>query len=261
MCATTATENGSDRSRRPWTLVAALPALVVLVVGLYALGTAEREWPSVANIDFNLEYGPLPPSAAAEQSLGDLPQAITKAAVWVSEPEPGIRAIVRILRRSGSGLTVVFEQIVDVEPSGRAAIEIPPHVSVVDSGIVIQAVNPGDSLGAIYLQGNRVDGYPNGQASINGDIGSGSNDLVLQLWRRSTPRSFLISILRTSAGGVMFLAATAAVFAVGIGWISRRASRRVGRALPEAAMVALWIAGSTTWALFGIFSAIEPWTF
>ena len=138
---------------------------------------------------------------------------LTKVAVWFDEPAPGIKTIVRILQGSGSGQTVLFEQLVDVEPSGKAAIEIPPHVSVVGSGIIIQAANPQDSPGPIYLQGNRVDGYRDGRASINGDPGSRANDLVLQLWRRSTPRSVLMSTLRTPAGNLLFLAATAAALA------------------------------------------------
>lgn len=250
-----------NKWRRIWTPVAAFLGLIVLLAGLYALGTAEREWPSVAKIDFNLEYGPLPPSAAAEQSLGAVPEPLTKAAVWFKEPRPGMRAIIRILQSSSSGLTVLFEQFVDIEPSGRAVIEIPSHIPVVGSGIIIQAVNPRDSRGSIHLQANRIDGYPSGQASINGDIGGGTNDLVMQLWRRSTPRSVLTSMLGASAAGVLFLAATAAVCSIGIAWISRSAARRVGGALPEVAAVALLIGGSIAWTLFGIFTALEPWTF
>ena len=260
MRAALTTESGGGRTPLRWTLPAALVGLVALVSGIYALATAEREWPSVPEIDFNLEYGPLPPGAAAEQSLGDLRQPLTKVAVWFDEPAPGIKTIVRILQGSGSGQTVLFEQLVDVEPSGKAAIEIPPHVSVVGSGIIIQAANPQDSPGPIYLQGNRVDGYRDGRASINGDPGSRANDLVLQLWRRSTPRSVLMSTLRTPAGNLLFLAATAAALAIGAGWASRWAARRAGGALPEAAIAALLIAGSSTWVLFGVFNALEPWT-
>ena len=240
-------------------LLPALVGLIALASGIYALATAEREWPSVAPIDFNLEYGPLPPSAAAEQSLGDMPQPLTKAAVWVDRPASGVKAIVRILQKSDSEQTVLFEQLVDVEPSGKAAIEIPPHVSVVGSGIIIQVANPGDSPAPIYLRGNRVDGYPAGQASINGDPGSGDNDLVLQLWRRSTPRSVLTSMLRTPVAGLLFLAATAAALAIGMGWVSRWAARMVGGALPEIVIAALFIAGLSAWVLFGVFNALEPW--
>ena len=172
-----------------------------------------------------------------------------------------MRAIIRILQSGSSGLTVLFEQFVDIEPSGRAVIEIPPHIPVIGSGIIIQAVNPRDSPGSIHLQANRIDGYPSGQASINGDIGGGTNDLVMQLWRRSTPRSVLTSMLGASAAGVLFLAATAAVCSIGIARISRSAARRVGGALPEVAAVALLIGGSIAWTLFGIFTALEPWTF
>ena len=258
MTTTLTTELGSRKPLR-WTLPAALVGLVVLVSGMYALATAEREWPSVPEIDFNLEYGPLPPTAAAEQSLGDVRQPLTKAAVWVDQPVPGIKVIVRVLQKSGSGQTVLFEQLVDIEPSGKAAIEIPTHVSVVGSGIVIQVANPQDSPGPIHLQGNRVDGYRDGQASINGDPGSGANDLVMQLWRRSTPRSVLTSMLRASAVSLLFLGATAAALAIGAGWASRWAARLAGGALPEAATVALLLAGSSAWALFGVFNALEPW--
>lgn len=247
--------------RRPlwWRLLPALVGLVALLSGVYALATAEREWPSLPAIDFNLEYGPLPPGAAAEQSLGDMPEPLTKAAVWIDRPASGVRAIVRILQKSGSGQTVLFEQLVDVEPSGEAAMGIPPHVSVVGSDMVIQVVNPADSPVPIYLRGNRVDGYGDGQASINGDPGSGDNDLVLQVWRRSTPRSVLMSMLRTPVVSLLFLAATAAALIIGAGWVSRRAARMAGGALPEAAIAALIIAGSSTWVLFGVFSALEPW--
>lgn len=254
------TESGGGALPLRWTLPAALIGLVMLVSGMYALASAEREWPSVTEIDFNLEYGPLPPNAAAEQSLGDVRQPLTKAAVWVDQSAPGIQAIVRVLEESGSERTVLFEQLVDIEPSGEAAIEIPPHVSVVGSGVIIQIANPQDSPGPFYLQGNRVDGYRDGQASINGDSGSGANDLVMQLWRRSTPRSILTSMLRTSAVSLLFLVATAVALAIGAGWASRWAARRAGGALPEAAIAALLFAGSSAWALFGVFNALEPWT-
>ncbi len=240
-------------------LLPALVGFVALLSGMYALTTSEREWPSIPAIDFNLEYGPLPPGAAAEQSLGDMPEPLTKAAVWIDRPASAVGAIVRILHKSGSEQVVLFEQLVDVQPSGEAAIGIPSHVSVVGSGIVIQVVNPADSPGPIYLQGNRVDGYGAGQASINGDPGSGDNDLVLQLWRRSTPRSVLMSMLGTPAVSLLFLAATAAALIVGAGWVSLRAARMVGGALPEAVIVALLIAGSAAWVLFGVFNALEPW--
>ena len=240
-------------------LLPALVGLITLLSGGYALATAEREWPSVPAIDFNLEYGPLPPGAAAEQSLGDMPEPLTKAAVWIDRPTSGVRAIVRILQKSGSEQTVLFEQLVEVEPSGEAAIEILPHVSVVSSDIAIQIVNPADSPGPLYLQGNRVDGYRDGQASIYGDPGSGDNDLVLQLWRRSTPRSVLMSMLRTPVVSLLFLAATAAALVIGAGWVSLRAVRMAGGALPDAGIVALLIVGSSTWVLFSVFNALEPW--
>ena len=242
-----------------WRLLPALVGLIALLSGAYALATAEREWPSVPAIDFNLEYGPLPPGAAAEQSLGDIPEPLTKAAVWIDRPTSGVRTIVRILQKSGLEETVRFERLVDVEPSGEAAIEIPPHVSVVGSGIAIQIVNPADSPGSLYLQGNRLDGYRDGQASIYGDPGSGDNDLVLQLWRRSTPRSVLMSMLRTPVVSLLFLAATAVALVIGAGWVSLWAVRMAGGALPDAVIVALLIAGSSAWALFGVFNALEPW--
>ena len=262
MRAAPTTESGGGRPSLWLTLPAALVGLVLLVSGLYSLATAEREWPSVPKIDFDpeFEYGPLPANTSAEQSLGDIPQPLTKVAVWVDEPAPGVKVIVRVLQESGSGQILLFEQLVDVEPSGEAAVEIPPHVSVVGSGVIIQAANPEDALGPIYLQASRVDGYPDGQSSINGDLGNGDNDLILQLWRRSTPRSVLMSILRTPAASLLFLAATATALAIGAGWASRRAARIGGGALAEATIVALLIAGSSVWVLFGVFNALEPWT-
>ena len=259
VCATLMIYLRTNSFRYFCTLVLGLLGSIILGGGIYGLGTAQREWPSIAEIDFNLEYGPLPPNAAVEQSLGNLPLPVTRVAVWVSEPISGSRAVIRILQTSNAGQTLVFEQVVHVEPSGRAAIAIPPHVTIRGSGFSIQLINPAGSPATIYVQANRVNGYPAGIASINGDIGNGGNDLVFQIWRRATPRTVMAALLGTSIDGLAFLAASCLVFAVGLVWISRWASYQVGGTTLDTVVLVILGSALIAWSILGVFRLLEPW--
>ncbi len=191
--------------------LAAVSVVLALAAAL-ALARAEREWPAFPTYESNLAFGPVFAGESLEQTFAAPSLPLRGLEVRAVRPWPDI-VFVRIRDADDAAAPLLFEVQQPVAADGWIHARIPGAVDTSGRRLWVQIVNPSGSPTPLILHANRTDPYPQGTASARGDAGAGGVDLVMRAWRRVTPASLGMELLRAHAPGAMFAVATAAVLA------------------------------------------------
>ncbi len=236
-------------------VLAAVSVVAALAAGL-TLATAEREWPAFPAYAFNLDFGPAFAGGSLEQELATPATPLRRIELRAVSPWPDA-VLVRVRDVSDSAAPLLVESSVEIGVDGTIQVAIPRTVDTSGRQLQIQVVNPLGSRTPLALQANRTNPYAQGHASIGGDVGTGSVDLVLQTWRRVTPTALGIEVVRANGLGALFALASLIVLAgLALAWVWRRFAGR-SRFAPTSACVLAAAAGLAL-ARVG-FEVLAPW--
>ncbi|MYD95531.1 MAG: hypothetical protein F4Y02_18005 [Chloroflexi bacterium] len=196
----------SQRSRTLLGLVVSASVVVVLAA-LIVFARAEREWPGFPVYPANLDFGPVFKGELLEQTVVAPPTPLREIRFFAVEPWPAA-VIVRVRDAEQSSSDLLFESSARVRADGSIPIRVPGTVDMSGRLLRIQVINPLDSSTPLTLRASRTDPYPEGRAAARDDVGEGNVDLVLEAWRRVTPRSLAIEVWRAHAPGATFVILT-----------------------------------------------------
>ena len=198
----------------------ALSVVAVLAAAL-ALARTERQWPTFPTYAFNLDYGPAFAGGSLEQTFAAPATPLRSIEVRAVSPWPAA-VIVRLRDVGDPASPLLVESAVQVAGDGVIRLEPPGTVNTSGRLLQVQIINPPESLTPLILQANRINPYSAGQATLGGDAGAGTVDLVMQTWRRVTPTALAVEVLRAHALGALFALASAIVVAsLALLWMRR----------------------------------------
>ena len=233
----------------------ALSVVAVLAAAL-ALASAERQWPTFPTYAFNLDYGPAFAGGSLEQTFAAPATPLRSIEVRAVSPWPAA-VIVRLRDVGDPAAPLLVESSVKVAGDGVIRLEPPGTVDTSGRLLQVQVINPPESLTPLILQANRINPYAAGQATLGGDAGAGTVDLVMQTWRRVTPTALAVEVLRAHALGALFAVASAIVVAgLALFGVRRLFPDRPRHAL--ATMRLLVLAAGIALARLG-FEHLAPW--
>ena len=233
----------------------ALSVVAVLAAAL-ALAGAERQWPTFPTYAFNLDYGPAFAGGSLEQTFAAPATPLRSIEVRAVSSWPDA-VIVRLRDVGNPAAPLLVESGIQVAGDGVIRLEPPGTVDTSGRLLQVQVINPPESLIPLVLQANRINPYAGGQATLGGDAGAGTVDLVMQTWRRVTPTALAVEVLRAHALGTLFAVATAIVAAcLALAWVRGRLALRSRSVVAAAAL--LVIAAGLALARVG-FEALAPW--
>ena len=236
--------------------VLAALSVVAAVAAALALVSAERQWPAFPTYAFNLDFGPAFAGGSLEQTFTAPATPLRRIELRAVSPWPET-VTVRVRDVGDPESPLLVESSVGIAADGAIRLDLPGTVDTSARFLQIQVVNPPESPTPLALQANHTDPYGGGQAAIGSDSGAGSVDLVIQTWRRVTPTTLGLEVLRANALGALFVLATLiAIASLALAWAWRRSGDQ-SRSVVSAAGL-LGVAVGLGLLRVG-FEALAPW--
>ncbi len=236
-------------------VLAALSVVAAVAAALGLMG-AERQWPAFPTYAFNLDFGPTFAGGSLEQTFAAPATPLRRIELRAVSPWPET-VTVRVRDVGDPKSPLLVESSVGIAADGAIRLDLPGTVDTSARFLQIQVVNPPESPTPLALQANHTDPYGGGQAAIGSDPGTGSVDLVLRTWRRVTPTTLGLEVLRANALGALFALATLiAIAGLALAWVWGRSGDR-SRSVVSAAGL-LGVAVGLGLLRVG-FEALAPW--